>query len=334
MRIQRYLDFVTVAWLGGGIAAALVGCHEPPRAATVATNVVAMVGASPITADALQSELTRRRAGAPGHPVEVRLRERVLDDLIQTEALYQKALAAGYAQDPQIVAALRNALVTKYREDQLAKLPPVQLSDAELTNYHQQHPERFGAPETFRAAVIEMRLPRPASPEKRAEAVARANAVRQAALGAAETEATFGPLAQQYSEDQATRYRGGDLGWLPVGSTNAGWPPELLQAIARLNQPRTISPVIETPTALYLVKLAERKPATLRPFATVRDGVVFHLTREREQQREQQISACATQGLAVQINQARLEQIALPEQPAAPPTFPGGVVETQPRRSP
>lgn len=317
-----------------GVAGLMIGCREQPRSAAVATNVIATVGSTPITVTALQAELRRRSSGGSAGKTDPQTRQRALEDLIQAEAMYQKALAAGYAQDPQIMAALKTAIITKYQEDQLAKLPPVQLSNAELTNYYQQHPERFGMPEKFRAAIIELRLPQNATAEKRAEAIARATAIRQEALAVANSAEAFGALAQQYSEDQATRYRGGDLGWLAAGATNTGLPSEVIQAVANLNQPRAISPVIETGPALYLVKLVERKPAALRPFGAVQDGVAFQLTRERERQREQQLNASATQGLSIHIDQARLEQVAVPSQTVTPPAFPGGVAEAPPRKSP
>jgi parvulin-like peptidyl-prolyl isomerase len=325
----RWLSVVAIGALVLGI-----GCGPRHQPAPVPINAVGTVGTAAITVEDLQREWARRAAVAPGRAPEVRERQAALEELIQFEALHQKALAAGYGQDPEIVAGLKRSIVAKYREDQLAKLTPPQLSADDLTNYYQQHPERFGAPEKVRAAVIEMKVARTAAPEKRAEVAQRAADVRAEAVAIASAEETFGALAQKYSDDQATRYRGGDLGWMLAGATNADWPPEVMQAVAQLKEPRAISPVIETPTAFYLIKLVDRQPATLRPFAEVREGVAYLLAREREQQQQAALGAAATQGLAIRIHQNVLEAATLSGATTAPPAFPGGVATTQPRRSP
>lgn len=65
---------------------------------------------------------------------------------------------------------------------------------------------------------------------------------------------TFEDLARQYSQDNTTAVKGGDLGWLAPG--DAG--PEFDQAFATL-KPGEISDVIESPFGYHLIRLAERK---------------------------------------------------------------------------
>jgi len=65
---------------------------------------------------------------------------------------------------------------------------------------------------------------------------------------------TFEDLARQYSQDNITALKGGDLGWLAPG--DAG--PEFDQAFASL-KPGEVSDVIESPFGYHLIRLAERK---------------------------------------------------------------------------
>ena len=65
---------------------------------------------------------------------------------------------------------------------------------------------------------------------------------------------TFEDLARQYSQDNATAVKGGDLGWLAPG--DAG--PEFDQALNGL-KPGEISDVIESPFGYHLIRVAERK---------------------------------------------------------------------------
>jgi hypothetical protein len=309
----------------------VVGCRPQEQSAPPSTNAVARVGTAAITAEAFRAEWARR---APGRSTSTNERQAVLAELVQLEALHQKALAAGYDQDPQIAASLKRMIVAKYREDQLAKLTPPNPNTADITNYYTQHPGRFGTPEKLRAAIIEIKVARTASPEKRAEARQRAATLRQVAVTASAAEETFGVLAQNHSEDQATRYRGGDMGWLAAGAASPAWPPEAMHALAQLKEPREISPVVESPTAFYLVKLVARQPATLRPFAEVRDGIAYLLTREREREQQEEFCAAALQGMSLWTNRALLDSVVLPEETTAPPTFPGGVAAAPARKSP
>ena len=60
----------------------------------------------------------------------------MLEELIRFEALHQKALAAGYAQDPEVAADLKRRIVAKYLQDQMGRLPPPPVTAAEITEYY------------------------------------------------------------------------------------------------------------------------------------------------------------------------------------------------------
>jgi parvulin-like peptidyl-prolyl isomerase len=70
--------------------------------------------------------------------------------------------------------------------------------------------------------------------------------------------ANFIALAKQYSEDQATRGDGGDLGFMPRGVM----PPRFEQAALAL-QPGQISDIIESPAGFQIIQLVEIDPTHL-----------------------------------------------------------------------
>ena len=110
-------------------------------------------------------------------------------------------------------------------------------------------------------------------------------------------QAGFGPLAIQNSEHQASRYQGGDLGWLEPSDT-PGLRSTVEKVGRQLKEPGDLSPVTERGDGLFVVRLIERKPAHIRKLAAVYEDIHRKLLREKQQQVEQryqsEITAKAT----------------------------------------
>jgi len=286
-------------------------------------DAVAIVGDRIITRQAFEQELSQRRQIGAGRYADSKARAELLDELIRVEVMHQKALAAGYDQDPQVAANLKQMIVTRFQEDQLSRLPQTTISPDEIAAYYQTHPERFGTPEQVRIALIEFKVPRTATPEKRADVLRTAEAVLAEARATGASNQTFGLLSQYHSEDQASRYRGGDLGWLTAKEISVTWPSPVMEAVSRLAQPGDLSPVVETPTAYYLLKLIARQPASRRPVQQVQAGIEYLVSREKARKQEEAMYLRLQHGLDVRINQALLESLNSTVPLPSPPTLSG-----------
>ena len=83
--------------------------------------------------------------------------------------------------------------------------------------------------------------------------------------------ANFEDLAKKYSEDDATKPKGGDLGWIVEGQT----VPEFQQAA--FNQPKgSISDLVKTQYGFHIIKVLDRETAHTKTFEEVRDTIVPH----------------------------------------------------------
>jgi peptidyl-prolyl cis-trans isomerase D len=156
--------------------------------------------------------------------------------------------------------------------------------------------------------------------EKQAELRRRAETVLGEARATAD-EAAFARIVARHSEDQATRYRGGDLGWLVQGSASAD--PAVVEALFALQQPGQFAPLVQGARGFYVAKLLEKREAGRKPLAEVKEAIRYQLSRQKAEQAERDFFAAMKQGLDIHINHALLESISLPAEKNAPPRMPG-----------
>jgi peptidyl-prolyl cis-trans isomerase C len=302
-----------------GILFSSVSCREAKSPVPAQTGrAVAVVAGAEITVEMVQAELARqfhRVAAADLTPAQ---KQAALETLIQTEALYAKAKAAGFDRTPEMEARVKNLIVNQFRE---ARFPvaTATLPELEIEQYYRANQSRYALPAAVRGAMIFLKAPANATPEKQDEFQHRAATV-WAEAKAAETDSEFADVVRRHSEDQATRYRGGDIGWLNPGDARN---PALTEALFAVEKPGAVAPLIQTSGGYFIAKVTERKEAGFKPLAEVSEAIRYQLIRQQTQQAEGDFRAAIRQGLSIQINQSLLDSITVPEEKVAPPRTPG-----------
>ena len=231
-----------------------------------------------------------------------KLKRDALDQLIEREVLWQAAQADGVvAADAEVQAALqqmeaklgsRDAFVRKleragFDEKSYAETIRRELSgasylvqkssgtpsvnDDEVAAFYRQNQARFHKPEAARARHILITVATNATPQERAAARTKIDALRAELQGGAD----FAELARRHSED-STAQGGGDLGDVERGRTVKPFE-EALFALA----PGQVSDVVPTRFGLHLIKLEARVPAVTQPLDEVQDGIRARLLAEK-----------------------------------------------------
>jgi peptidyl-prolyl cis-trans isomerase D len=104
-------------------------------------------------------------------------------------------------------------------------------------------------------------------------------------LKQAKKGANFEELAKKYSEDDATKPKGGDLGWIVEGQT----VPEFQQAA--FNLPKgSISDLVKTQYGFHIIKVLDRETAHTKSFEEVRDTILPGLLDEKVREQANNIS--------------------------------------------
>ncbi len=104
-------------------------------------------------------------------------------------------------------------------------------------------------------------------------------------LKQAKKGANFEDLAKKYSEDDATKPKGGDLGWIVEGQT----VPEFQQAA--FNLPKgSISDLVKTQYGFHIIKVLDRQTAHTKTFEEVRASILPIVTDQQANQQANDIS--------------------------------------------
>jgi parvulin-like peptidyl-prolyl isomerase len=312
--------------LGGGPRA---GSSESPNV------VVATVDGEPITRREIVEEMARRDRLSPGMFAEPGAKLELLEERIRFETLVARARAAGYSEDPELREEWKRLLVRRYESEHLdVPIAALRVSDEEVARYYDAHRADYTRPERRRVAVIFIELPPRATAEQvrakaaRAEvALAEAEGERSTGEGAAQG---FGVLAKRYSNDRATRYRGGDVGWLARGQDSYRWEPAVVDAMFALETPGDLSSVVRGERGFYLVKLIELEAARPQPLERVEPTIRRALLDAKRRKLGDAFYAELAEQTRIEIDLDALRAVPAPkgvttaESHKRPPPLPGG----------
>lgn len=205
----------------------------------------------------------------------------------------------------KLEAQTRDFAVTQYSLEDVKK--GVQLTPEEVEGYYQENSERFMTQESVvvdylmldgdqiaQNSVVsedeiaqrhdDMKAEAASKKEYRAAHILLLSADEAAQKTMAEVEsklaggADFAELAKEYSEDDTSKFAGGDLGFAPVDV----YETEFSDALLGLETGK-ISSIVETRDGLHLIKLLETRQPEVASLADLQDGIKKELAAEKSQ---------------------------------------------------
>jgi len=141
---------------------------------------------------------------------------------------------------------------------------------ADIEREYNNNSEQYTTPEQVRASHVLLKT------EGKDDAAVKAKAddlLKQAKAGA-----DFAELAKKHSEDEASAKNGGDLDYFGRGRM----VPEFDQVVFAM-QPGTTSDVVKTQYGYHIIRLVDKKNATTRTLADVRQQLTDQLAYQRAQ---------------------------------------------------
>jgi peptidyl-prolyl cis-trans isomerase D len=147
----------------------------------------------------------------------------------------------------------------------------VMVTDEQLVRYYEAHKEEFRQDAQVRARHILRKLPAEAGPDDEVKVRSVMESIQQR-LQAGED---FAALAREFSEDPASAEQGGDLGFFKRGEM-----VKPFEDVAFALQPGEVSAIVRTDFGYHLIKVEEAQQAGYRPLEEVRSSLVERLTQE------------------------------------------------------
>lgn len=292
--------------LGGFLWAVLLGlvsCDAPPP--KLPDGVLAQSGGEVLTVAAFSDAMKRR-----GVHTEA-AREALLEEMLQDLRVLNAARRAGLEKDPEIVAAHRVLLISAYRHQKgLSSQPPAEILEEEMQRYFNEHPKEFLVPPRMHVAMIFVAVSTKASPEARKKARERVTQAYAEArqIPPSTQPAHFGSLAVTYSDHQASRYQGGDLGF--VSPVDERLPDSVFEATFDM-EPGSLSDVLETEEGFYLTRLIEKTGESILPYQQAAPSIRARLQTANAQKREEAF-ARSLQATPIIVEKSRVIAIPLP----------------------
>jgi peptidyl-prolyl cis-trans isomerase D len=145
----------------------------------------------------------------------------------------------------------------------------VKVSDQDLRSYYEAHKTEYSQPEQVRARQILVAVN---DQRNDAQAQSRAEEARKRLAGGAD----FAAVAREYSDDTASKEKGGDLGWFGRNSNVKEFEDAAFSA-----QPGKLTGPVKSPLGYHLFEVTGKRPAGQQPFDAVKGQLSARLTAER-----------------------------------------------------
>lgn len=281
-------------------------------------RVVARIGDEVITLEEFEARLGAQSPFARIRYDSPQRKREFLDGLVRFELIAAEAERQGLGDDPAVVLARKQALVTAFAEKVIAeRVSPGDITDAEIRAWYDSHPEDYDRPAQVRVAHLRL--------ADEAEARARL-AELQAAIAPDPKKARelFADAVRRHSDDAATRDRGGDLGFVgePGVSrteTQATVPPPVAAAAFTLDAVGELaSEPVKSSQGWHLVQKTGFRRPYRRAFEDVAGAIRNSLYRKKKTEVMEAYVAELRQKARVEIDEAALAAAVQPPQGPTP----------------
>ncbi len=198
----------------------------------------------------------------------------LIERWVNITLLSLQAQKEGLDKEPQIQKRLDELKKMFLAEEYLKhKIGEIRIEEKSLKEYYEKNKNKYKTPEGVKVKHILVYVPEKADNATFQKALSKANQIYSKILKGA----NFEEMAKVYSDDTASKVKGGDLGIIRKGETI----PEFEREIFKLKVGE-ISKPIRSPYGYHIVKVEKKVPAEILSFDKVKNLVEEDYRREQE----------------------------------------------------
>lgn len=310
------LGLAFVSWI-------LAGCDKRD---TPPAEWVVQVGTQRVSTVSFEQEWVRRQAlqERPIQPADV------VGGVVSDWQAYLAASSLGILDEPDLQSAIRKLVANRAREVITKRLSKPEWETSvvpeEIEAAYRGQPSRWQKPAAWNMAWLVSAVSPKAQADRRAAVRDRIEEYRRQVAASGDPKATFALLCSQHSDDTATRYLGGELGWLTREQLTGRLGADGLKAIDGLSATNRLSSVLETSNRMVLLFQIGHRPVQLRPLDEVAPQIRGEIERTRDAAQKKALEQELHRLVPVKTNLAVLSGIKPPtppvQRPAAPSPMP------------
>ena len=279
-------------------------------------EVLAKVDDVTITVGEFQERINQQSPYVRARYTSLERKKEFLDNLVRFEVLAKEAQKRGLDKDPEVVRTMKQVMIQKLLKDEFDKQRMEDISDAECKKYYDEHPEEYNKAEEVRVSSI---LVKDAATAKKVMADPRIKGV---------DNQQFRNLVAEYSQDLATKDRGGDLRYFDAKTRDV--PKEIVDAGFKLQNIGDVSEPIKTQQGTVILKLTGRRKAIARGFDEVKQQIRNKVYRDKRQDSMEAFVKNLREKASVKIDEGKLAKVQIEgvgagqyPGPGVPPPGPG-----------
>ena len=234
---------------------------------------LARVGDEIITVADLSERINKMSKYVRGRYQSLDKKRAMLDSLVETEVLAKEAARRGFAKDPEVVRMLQQVMIQRLRQKVVEeKVKESDITDKDVKEFFEKNNAQYFKPATVRVSHILVKDEATAN-KVLAEVKAKGNDPR-----------AFRDLVQQYSVDEATKKRAGDLRYFTKDEKKV--TATVIEASFKMEKVGDVAGPVKSDQGFHVLKLVHKRAEVNRTAEDpqVKQQIVTRLVRDRRRE--------------------------------------------------
>lgn len=257
MRVSLLVSLLVLPIVGGCCASPTSSSDGNFAAPADTSEVIVEAGGFTVTQAEWDAELLSIPSRARARYENDKAKKDLADRILLNKALFEDAKGAGVTDDPAIQRSAQMASEQAFIKAFFAKLEGSAATDEMVQAYYTENIDRYSRP------MVRLR-----------HILLKEEGAANDLMGQLAAGGDFAALAQEHSQDRASKAKGGDLNW----ATKERYVPAFAEAAFGLSAPGLVASPVKTRFGFHIIELLERRD--VQPLEDVRSGIERVLVRD------------------------------------------------------